>query len=246
MGPNHTVLWQGSLRDLTTSFLAAFLIGLSGGAHCFGMCGGIVGALTLGLPATPDRPLLGRLPFLLAYNLGRLLSYVVAGMLAGGVGAWATHLMSVHQAQLTLQILAGLFMILLGLYLAGWWMGLARVEQAGGRLWRRIEPLGRRLLPVRTPTRALGIGLVWGWLPCGLVYSALVWAMGAGGALSGGLLMLCFGLGTLPALLAMGAFAATLAGFIRQSWVRQVAGALVIGFGIYEITLAARMILQGA
>jgi hypothetical protein len=152
----------------------------------------------------------------------------------------------VHQAQLTLQLLAGLFMILLGLYLAGWWMGLARVEQAGGRLWRRIEPLGRRLLPVRTPARALGIGLVWGWLPCGLVYSTLVWAMGAGGALNGGLLMLCFGLGTLPALLAMGAFAATLAGFIRRPWVRQVAGALVIGFGVYEIALAARMMLQGA
>ena len=231
---------------LTASFLAAFLIGLSGGAHCFGMCGGIVGALTLGLPATPGRPFLGRLPFLLAYNLGRLFSYVVAGMLAGRVGAWATHLMAVHQAQLTLQLLAGLFMILLGLYLAGWWSGLARVEQAGGRLWRRIEPLGRRLLPVRTPARALGIGLVWGWLPCGLVYSTLVWAMGAGGALNGGLLMLCFGLGTLPALLAMGAFAATLAGFIRRPWVRQVAGALVIGFGIYQISLAARMMLQGA
>jgi sulfite exporter TauE/SafE len=232
--------------DLTTSFLAAFLIGLSGGAHCFGMCGGIVGALTLGLPATPGRPFLGRLPFLLAYNLGRLSSYVVAGTLAGGVGAWATHLMAVHQAQLTLQLVAGLFMILLGLYLAGWWMGLARVEQAGGRVWRRIEPLGRRLLPVRTPAQALGIGLVWGWLPCGLVYSVLVWAMGAGGALNGGLLMLCFGLGTLPALLAMGAFAATLAGFIRRPWVRQVAGALVIGFGIYQISLAARMMLQGA
>jgi sulfite exporter TauE/SafE len=232
--------------ELTASFLAAFLIGLSGGAHCFGMCGGIVGALTLGLPATPGRPFLGRLPFLLAYNLGRLLSYMVAGMLAGGFGAWATHLMAVHQAQLILQLLAGLFMILLGLYLAGWWSGLARVEQAGGRLWRRIEPLGRRLLPVRTPARALGIGLVWGWLPCGLVYSTLVWAMGAGGALNGGLLMLCFGLGTLPALLAMGAFAATLAGFIRRPWVRQVAGALVIGFGIYQISLAARMMLQGA
>ena len=232
--------------DLTASFLAACLIGLSGGAHCFGMCGGIVGALTLGLPTPPGRPFLGRLPFLLAYNLGRLSSYVTAGMLAGGAGAWATHLMAMHQAQLTLQLLAGLFMVLLGLYLAGGWMGLTRVERAGGRLWRRIEPLGRRLLPVRTPARALGIGLVWGWLPCGLVYSTLVWAMGAGGALNGGLLMLCFGLGTLPALLAMGAFAATLAGFIRQPWVRQVAGALVIGFGIYEIVLAARMILQGA
>jgi sulfite exporter TauE/SafE len=73
-----------------------------------------------------------------------------------------------------------------------------------------------------------------------------VWAMGAGGALNGGLLMLCFGLGTLPALLAMGAFAAMLAGFIRRPWVRQVAGALVIGFGIYQISLAARMMLQGA
>ncbi len=232
--------------DLTASFLAACLIGLSGGAHCFGMCGGIVGALTLGVPVTPGRSFLDRWPFLLAYNLGRLLSYVTAGMLAGGAGAWATHLMAMHQAQLTLQLLAGLFMVLLGLYLAGWWMGLTRVERAGGRLWRRIEPLGRRLLPVRTPTRALGIGLVWGWLPCGLVYSTLVWAMGVGGALNGGLLMLCFGLGTLPALLAMGAFAATLANFMRQPWVRRVAGMLVIGFGIYQISLAARMMVQGA
>ena len=115
--------------DLTTSFLAAFLIGLSGGAHCFGMCGGIVGALTLGLPATPGQPFLGRLPFLLAYNLGRLSSYVVAGTLAGGVGAWATHLMAVHQAQLTLQLVAGLFMILLGLYLV---KGPSRHEDASG------------------------------------------------------------------------------------------------------------------
>lgn len=231
--------------DLTTSFLAAFLIGLSGGAHCLGMCGGIVGALTLGLPATPGDSLLGRLAFSLAYNLGRLLSYVVAGMLAGGVGAWTTHLLAVHQAQLILRLLAGLFMILLGLYLAGWWSGLARLERAGGRLWRRIEPLGRRLLPVRTPGQALGIGLVWGWLPCGLVYSVLTWAIGAGGALNGGLLMLCFGLGTLPALLAMGAFAAALADFMRHRWTRWIVGALVILFGAYQMGLAARM-LRGA
>ena len=226
--------------DLTTSFLAAFLIGLSGGAHCFGMCGGIVGALTLGLPATPDRPLLGRLPFLLAYNLGRLLSYVVAGMLAGGVGAWATHLMSVHQAQLTLQLVAGLFMILLGLYLAGWPGLLSRLERAGGVFWRRIEPLGRRFFPVRAPMQAWGIGLVWGWLPCGLVYSALVWAVSAGGALQGGLLLLSFGLGTLPTLLAMGSAAAALAGFIRRPGVRAAAGTLVILFGIYEVALVIR------
>ncbi|MGB5064600.1 MAG: sulfite exporter TauE/SafE family protein, partial [Candidatus Competibacter sp.] len=101
-------------------YLAAFLIGLSGGAHCFGMCGGIVGALTLGLPPASGHPLRARLPYLLAYNLGRIASYMVAGALAGGMGAWAAHLLSIHRAQLGLQLLAGLFMILLGLYLAGW------------------------------------------------------------------------------------------------------------------------------
>lgn len=231
--------------DLTTTWLAAFLVGLSGGVHCLGMCGGIVGALTLGLPATPGPALGGRLPFLLAYNLGRLLSYMAAGALAGGVGAWAVHLLALQRAQLSLQIVAGLFMVALGLYLAGWWQGLARLERAGGRLWRRIEPLGRRCLPVRTPAQALGIGLVWGWLPCGLVYSVLVWALAAGGAAQGGLLMLCFGLGTLPALLAMGVFAATLAQWVRRGWVRQLAGALVILFGIYQAVLAARMLAQG-
>ena len=217
---------------------AAFLVGLTGGAHCFGMCGGIVGALTLGLPAAQARPWWRRLPYLLAYNGGRIASYAAAGALAGGVGAWAAHLLSIHHAQLGLQIIAGLFMVLLGFYLAGWWAALARLERMGGVWWRRIEPLGRRWLPVRTPLQAFGIGLVWGWLPCGLVYSALIWAMGAGGAGKGALLMLSFGLGTLPALLALGTAAAALAGFARRPLVRQLAGLLVVAFGIYEIGLA--------
>ncbi len=227
--------------DPITSLLAAFLIGLTGGAHCFGMCGGIIGALTLGLPTTQHPSWWARWPYLLAYNSGRIASYMTAGALAGGVGAWTAHLTSVHYAQLGLQMLAGLFMVLLGLYLAGWWPILRRLEQAGGRVWRRIEPLGRRWLPVRTPAQALGIGLVWGWLPCGLVYSVLVWALGAGSAWNGSLLLLCFGLGTLPTLLAIGAFAAALAGFIRRPAVRQWAGTLVILLGIYQIGLVVRI-----
>lgn len=227
--------------ESSLGFLAAFLIGLTGGVHCVGMCGGIVGALTLGLPLARERPLLARLPFLLAYNTGRIASYVAAGALAGGVGAWAANLVSVHRAQLGLQVVAGLFMILLGLYLAGWWPVLGHLERAGGVLWRRIEPLGRRLLPVRTLPQALGIGLVWGWLPCGLVYSALVWAIGAGGAGKGALLLLGFGLGTLPALLAMGTAAVALANWARRPIMRRAAGTLVVLFGIYEIGLVARI-----
>lgn len=216
---------------------AAFLIGLGGGVHCVGMCGGIIGALTFGLPQQHWQQ---RLPFLLAYNCGRIISYVVAGALAGGLGAWAAHLLAVQRAQLALQILAGLFMILLGLYLMGWSSVLGWLERAGGSFWRRIEPLGRRCFPVRTPLRAWGIGLVWGWLPCGLVYSVLVWAVSAGGAAQGGLLLLSFGLGTLPTLLALGGAASTLNHLMRRQMLRSVAGSLVVLFGIYEILLALR------
>jgi hypothetical protein len=201
------------------------------------MCGGIVGALTLGLPPAIRTRFPAMLPYLLAYNTGRISSYVIAGVLAGGVGRWAANLASVYHGQQLLQVIAGLFMILLGLYLGGWWQGLVQVEQAGSLLWRCLEPAGRRLLPVHTPLQALGVGLVWGWLPCGLVYSVLIWAVSAGNALQGGLLMLSFGLGTLPALMAMGAFAAALARLVRKLWVRRVAGALVIAFGVYQLWL---------
>lgn len=217
-------------------YLAAFLVALLGGVHCVGMCGGIVGALTLSLPV---RGFPAVLPYLLAYNGGRIASYTLAGTLAGGIGAFAAHLADVHRGQLVLQLLAGGFMLLLGLYLSGWWQrGLLRLERIGGRLWRRLEPLARRLLPVHSPGQALLAGLVWGWLPCGLVYSVLIWSLSAGSALQGGLLMASFGLGTLPALLAMGGAAAALAGFVRRPRVRQAAGGLVLLFGLWQIGAA--------
>ncbi|AOU96824.1 hypothetical protein BI364_01315 [Acidihalobacter yilgarnensis] len=214
---------------------AAVLVGLLGGVHCVGMCGGIVGALSFGMSPGRRAGFWSALPILLAYNIGRITSYSIAGMLAGGLGWYATQLAHVHQAQLVLGVIAALFMIALGLYLAGWWRGLAAVERLGGHVWRRIEPFGRRLLPVRGPTQALGLGVVWGWLPCGLVYSVLIWALASGGPLRGALLMLCFGLGTLPNLLAMGVFAARLAKFARLPWVRRVAGSLVVAFGVFSL-----------
>ncbi len=215
-------------------YLSAFLVGLLGGVHCVGMCGGIVGALTLGVPAARHGAR-STLPYLLSYNLGRIASYTLAGALVGGLGMLIAGLMPVYRTQQFLFGVAGAFMILLGLYLGGWWYGLARVERAGSVLWRRIEPLGRGLLPVRSPGQALVLGLLWGWLPCGLVYSMLVWSVAAGDALRGAVLMLSFGVGTLPNLLAMGLVAGGLASRLRQPWARHAAGALVIGFGIYTL-----------
>ena len=214
--------------DLT----GALVVGLLGGVHCLGMCGGIVGALTLGQQQARG----GRFWLVqLGYNLGRITSYMVAGALAGGLGLLLAQAAPLAQAQRVLGWVAGLFMIALGLYLGGWWHGVARLERAGGVVWRRIEPLGRRLLPVRSPLQAWALGLVWGWLPCGLVYSALIWALSAGGVVQGALLMGAFGLGTLPNLLLMGSAAGLLAGWLRRPLVRRAAGALVVVLGLAVI-----------
>lgn len=218
--------------------LSALLVGFFGGVHCVGMCGGIVGALTFGLPESVRSRPAGAWPFHLAYNLGRIASYTLAGALAGGLGAGLLQLAELRQAQLALQVVAALFMFALGLYLGGWWSGLVRVERLGGHLWRRLEPLGRRLLPVRSPPQAFALGLIWGWLPCGLVYSVLIWSLTAGGAPAGAQLMFAFGLGTLPNLLLMGALAARLGAFVRRPWPRRVAGGLVMGFAAVMLVRA--------
>ncbi len=220
------------MPDSEITYLSAFLIGLLGGVHCVAMCGGIVGALSFGVPAEKGR---APWPFLLAYNLARIGSYTLAGILMGGVSWLAGQLIEVHYWQQGLQVVAGLFMLALGLYIAGWWRGLARIEQAGGRLWQYIEPLGRGLLPVRSVSHAFVLGLLWGWLPCGLVYSVLIWAISSGNPVEGGLLMLSFGLGTLPNLLAMGAFAMGLRNLVQRAWLRQLAGSLIIGFGLLNL-----------
>ncbi|MES9964088.1 MAG: sulfite exporter TauE/SafE family protein [Candidatus Sedimenticola sp. 20ELBAFRAG] len=216
-------------------YISAFVVGLLGGVHCVGMCGGIVGALTFGLPEQRRGSLGAMLPFQLAYNLGRLGSYVVAGAIMGGVGVLLAQLIPVYYAQRLLMGLAGLFMILLGFYLSGWWMVLNRVERLGGHLWRRIEPLGRKLLPVKTPGRAFLVGVAWGWIPCGLVYSMLINAVSSGGALNGAALMLAFALGTLPNLMVMGMLAGAAARLSQSDIARKIAGVTVILFGVYTI-----------
>ncbi|MEA3410256.1 MAG: sulfite exporter TauE/SafE family protein [Pseudomonadota bacterium] len=213
--------------------VAAFLVGLLGSAHCIGMCGGIVGALTFGIARDEGQSFGWRTTgYLLGYNFGRIASYATAGLIAGFVGSQFYSLVSLEHAREISHWVAGGFMVALGLYLVGVPQILAPLEQAGGVLWRRIEPLGRGFIPVRHPWQAVILGLVWGWLPCGLVYSALVLALTSGGSVSGALLMIAFGLGTLPVLLAMGAASRWLGGLVRNNWVRRGAGVTVLTFGL--------------
>ena len=213
---------------------AAFLVGLLGGTHCLGMCGGIVGALSAGL-SRDVRAARGRFVMTqLAYNGGRISSYAMAGILFGFLGEQAGN-SGLFQGVPVGRMLGGVIMVLLGIYLAGWWQSLAYLERLGARLWRHMEPLGRRFIPVRSAGQAFLLGLVWGWLPCGMVYSVLALALSSGSVAGGGLTMLAFGLGTLPALMTMGLAFASLGALVRRPWVRTVAAILVILMGLVFI-----------
>jgi sulfite exporter TauE/SafE len=213
---------------LDNSLWVLFFAGLFGGGHCIGMCGGIVAALTFNLP--PGR---ARWGILLGYNLGRMLSYVLIGALLGALaGATLAH---THTLQIMLYLIANLMIIAIGLYLAGLSRAVTLIERMGQPLWRKLQPWVRGLLPVRNPLQALLAGAVWGWLPCGLVYSASLSAMASGSATRGALAMLCFALGTLPNLLAMGVFADGLRACLQKPAIRMLAGLSVTAMGLFQL-----------
>lgn len=226
------------VADLAPLLISALILGLLGGGHCLGMCGGLMGALTLAIP--PEQRA-RRLHLLLAYNLGRILSYATAGLLFGLAG-WAV---ASSPAAMLLRIVAGLLLISMGMFLGGWWSGLTRIEALGRGLWRHIQPIASRLLPVSSLPRALLLGALWGWLPCGLVYSTLLWAASQGDARDSALLMLAFGLGTWPVLLATGLAAERLTALLRRRGVRMAGGLLVILFGLWTLPGPHRAWLMG-
>ena len=234
------------------NLLPIFIVGLVGSVHCIGMCGGIVGALsaapTLGAGAgrvIPITPLRGPVLGVVAYNAGRISSYMVAGGLAGGLAGSMLALTQIAALQIGLYWLANLMLATLGLYLMDLWHGLTRLEAGGQFLWRRLQPLVKPLLPMDSPLKALALGGLWGWVPCGMVYSVLLTAMLSGSALSGAFVMLAFGLGTLPTLISLGLLGARLRQSMQKLAVRRACGALVLGFGLLGLLRAASGVSLG-
>lgn len=212
------------------SLFAVLLVGLLGGVHCLGMCGSIVGIFTAQVPKERSR-----WPFHLAYSSGRIASYTLAGALVGTIGQAGLLMRDAVPVQHLLFALSSLMLVALGLYLAGVWGVVRRMEHLGGGLWSRLQPYTTKLLPVNTVPRALGLGALWGLLPCGLVYSVLLTALASGSAVQGALIMLVFGLGTLPNLLAIGLFWESIKGWVKSPRVRMVAGSLVASLGVYGL-----------
>jgi len=204
---------------------AAFLVGLFGGVHCAGMCGGIVSAFSLNSRVSV-------LPQQLGFNSGRIFSYMIAGSAAGMLGGVGLLVDRVLPAQTALYLVANLLLVLLGAHLAGWTGAVLRLEAAGAVMWRTLQPAGFKLMPANGSARAVAMGMLWGWVPCGMVYSVLALALASGSAAGGALVMLAFGLGTLPNLLAAGLAAQRIGVWRRTPWIRTVAGCIVIALGI--------------
>ncbi|MCL1142561.1 sulfite exporter TauE/SafE family protein [Shewanella gaetbuli] len=218
--------------------LGAFLVGLMGAAHCFGMCGGLIGAFSTNLPNQPGNQLANQLKFLLSYNFGRITSYTLAGCIVGASSAALGKLFLIDDYILYLRFFAGFMMILTGLYIAQLWFGIVYIEKLGKGIWLILQPLSKKVLPIKHPSQAVIAGLIWGWLPCGLVYSTLTWSVASGSAIQGGLIMLAFGAGTLPALVTAGLAAKTLANWVQHKAVKLFSGLLLICFGLHTIFVA--------
>lgn len=220
------------MNELALSYPAAFVIGLLGSTHCLGMCGGISASLSMSLPV--GRGFRRRqLVMLLAFNGGRIASYVLIATIIAWLSISATG--TVAGLGPLLRTLAGLLLILMGLSMAQWWYGIRHIERIGGPVWRRLQPLTGKLLPVRNPLQALFLGSLWGWLPCGLVYSTLGWAALQPTLPAAAGTMLFFGLGTLPSMLGTGLAASWIQALRTNPWFRQIAGAAMIAFGVWTI-----------
>lgn len=214
------------------SYSAAFIIGLLGSVHCVGMCGGIMGALTYSVPVEYRKH--GRfIALLILFNVGRIVSYSIAGA-AFGLATWYFSGQSQYFS-LILRHFAAIMLILLGLYLTGWWTVLRHLESAGAKLWSLLQPLIRRVFPVKQPHQALWLGFLWGWIPCGLVYSSLAWASTASNWQQSAGIMFFFGAGTIPALFVTGLLLDRLKQFLQSRDIRAFAGLLIILFGVWSL-----------
>lgn len=215
--------------SLAPILVSAMLIGALGSVHCLAMCGGIAGALGQALPGrSPSADFLR----MVLYSVGRVSSYAVAGAVFGGVGEAFSRQTGLAVA---LRVLAGLMILGFGAHTALGWQGLSRLDPLGQAAWRRLAPLAKRIGRPDRSWKVLLLGMLWGWLPCGLVYSALVAAAATGRADSGALFMLCFGFGTMPSIVLASALASRLAVLVARRSTRRVAGIILLCAGVWTI-----------
>ena len=220
------------MTEFASQLSAALLAGLLGSAHCLGMCAGISGLFALNSSVPSPR---NELPFALTYNLGRVVSYAILGLVVASFGSVIVK--ASPNIAGGIRLLSGVVIILVGLKVAFDLRILNAIERMGATLWSRIAPAAKNLVPVTSLPRALGLGLVWGWLPCGLVYSVLLIAATSADPVNGAMIMVAFGFGTMPAMVMTGLGAARLSQLMRRRGTRLGFGLLIVILGLLTIAM---------
>ncbi|HEY3487049.1 MAG TPA: sulfite exporter TauE/SafE family protein [Gammaproteobacteria bacterium] len=223
------------------SIVAAFILGLSSAPHCIGMCGGIAGAMN----TSPDRPLYPRAVlwrYSLLQNTGRIFSYTLMGSAFAFLGAPIFGLEYANAAR----VVTGVIFIILGIHFAFDWQGIRRVERIGQPLWRLVAPHAKKLLPVGTSQGSFLLGMTWGLLPCGLVYTMLLLAASSMDVSQSAITMLAFGSGTLPAMFAFSWFSLGGRNWLRFRGWRRVVGLCTFFLGLWVIIQFIMTIYNGA
>jgi sulfite exporter TauE/SafE len=218
---------------------AALLSGLLGGVHCAAMCGAIATSLSFGQKATSPAT---QWLHALQPNLGRVLGYTAAGAIVGGFGHGLVAVAQRPELTIALRVGVGLLMIVVALRLLDPRGRFNPLSTPANALWRRLQPLQRALLPADTLPKRVGIGLLWGWLPCGLSATLLATAWLQASALNGALTMLAFGLGTLPVMLPLTWSGARLGQRLQRGGLRNAAGVLILLAAL--VTIAAPWLMQ--
>lgn len=216
--------------------ITAISVGLMGSIHCIGMCGGVSSALSLAADKSKTQQ------YIVLYNLGRISSYTTAGMIVGILSQSIASLTNFHL--IFLRVISSLLIIVMALHIGGFWSGVKHVERLGKHLWKILQPLNKKIFPVNSKTKALSYGLLWGWLPCGLVYTTLGIAMTSGSVAYSTATMFFFGLGTLPSMLAVGLGVGALQESLKKPLVRQTLGVCLLLWGIYQLAIVLRSIVN--
>ena len=215
-------------------FLAAFSMGLFGSPHCLGMCGGIVTAFGLSMQHVSGSKKNG---LILTYHLGRLISYSLLGLIAGFVGVAIFQSIMSNSAP---RIVLGAVLVLIGLAMLGLPL-FNQLEKVGMRFWQSLAPIRKKVFPIDSFGKALFAGLLWGFLPCGLVYGALMMAIAGNNITTGAALMFVFGLGTMPMLIATQKTVGMLQSNIKHFRLRQINGVIMLLSGLAVIFIPMMM-----
>lgn len=216
----------------SSALVSAFLTGLLGASHCLAMCGGI--ACLLGTRSSKHSTRSAAISALL-FNTGRVTSYALAGFVVAGSLSQIARVADSTKMLMALHWIAALMMILLGIHLMRFWSVLAPLERAGQLLWRPIQPHASRMLGSQSTWSALPLGMLWGWLPCGLVYSTLTLAAAQTNAAKGALVMACFGAGTFTIMCFAVMFGSKIQAFAKHRALQIISGLLVVSLGVNQL-----------